>query len=81
MAFPSNETKLHDFLVTYRKVLTGLCIADLCFLPIKLFYFPAVEPMPQYQTIGYWLNTIAMSGILPILGLVFIRKARKSTQY
>jgi hypothetical protein len=81
MAFQPNDTGVYTFLVTYRKVLTILCIADLCFLPIKLFYFPAVEPTHEYQSAGYWVNTILMSGVLPIVALVFIYKAKKAIKY
>lgn len=81
MAFPSNETKLNDFLVTYGRLLTIVCIADLCLFPFKIFYFPAVEHGQQYQTIGYWLDAIVMYGVLPIVGLFYIRKAKKSKRY
>jgi hypothetical protein len=81
MAFQQNDTGIYNFLVTYRKVLTILFIADLCFLPIKLFYFPTVEATQEYQSMGYWLNTILMSGVLPIVGLVFIHKAKKANTY
>jgi hypothetical protein len=80
MAFLEKDTGTYDFLVTYRKVLTILCIADLCLLPVKLFYFPAVEPNEHYQSIGYWINTIFMSGVLPIVVLVFIQKAKKAAK-
>jgi len=78
MAFLQNDTGTYDFLVTYRKVLTILCIGDLCLLPFQLFYLPIVEPTQQYQSIGHLLNTIFISGILPIVVLVFIRKAKKA---
>jgi hypothetical protein len=80
MAFLQKDTGTYDFLVTYRKVLTVLCIGDLCFLPLKLFYLPVAEPTQQYQSIGYLLNTIFMFGILPIVVLVFIRKAKNAAK-
>lgn len=81
MAFPSNEKKLYDFLVTYRKVITILCIADLVLLPIKLFYLPRFEPGHQYQTIGYWLDTMLWYAALPVVALIFVQKAKKSRHY
>jgi glycopeptide antibiotics resistance protein len=80
MAFLQKDTGTFDFLVTYSKVLTILCIVDLCVLPFKLFYLPAIEPNHQYQSIGGLLNTVFMSGILPIVVLVFIRKAKKAAK-
>lgn len=80
MAFLQKDTGTYDFLVTYRKVLTILCIGDLCLLPFKLFYLPIAEPNQQYQSIGYLLNSVFMFGILPIAVLIFIHKAKKAAK-
>jgi len=75
--FP-HDTGMYTFLVTYRKLLVVLCIVSFLILPFKLFYAPLSENIQPDGMRWFMLKSILQYGVLPIVVLIFIRKAWKA---
>ena len=79
MPLLQNDSGLYTFLFRYRKLLTVICILDLLFgLPYTMFHAPVFDSWERYQAMGFWFDTILEHGLIPILGLIYIRKAVKA---
>jgi len=76
----SHDTGTYTFLVTYRKPLTVLCIVSFLILPFALYYGPGSEPIQPDEALWFILKTVLRYGVLPIIVLVFIRKAVKASR-
>jgi hypothetical protein len=74
------DSGIYNFLITYRKILRVLCVVLLLLLPYKIFHAPVFELWQRYQAIGYWLDTFIQYGIVPIIALIYIRKAVKASK-
>jgi len=78
MPLLQNDSGLYTFLVRYKKLLIILCIVSLLFLPYEILHAPSFQSWQRYQAMGFWFDTFLEYGLLPILGLVYIRKAVKA---
>ena len=58
------------FLYNYRKPLRVLFIADLLIFPLKVIISPDTD-------VNSWIGTLFKFGFIPIVGLIYIRKAVK----
>jgi hypothetical protein len=43
-----------------------------------VFHAPVFESWERYQAMGFWFDTILEHGLIPILGLIYVRKAVKA---